>query len=364
MPPKKAVVPWFVTQKAKTTPFDKFMADIAKSLNVTTDSRLDPDWDIYVDLMEKPENQQFKTMKDSKGMTAEDYGFKAFVTSIKNALDVDPPHWAYYRDNSAYLPEFKDRKDENGKTVEDYAFEVFMEIIDSILDRENDFESPEWNHYVEYLKYLPELKDKKDSKGKSAVDYGMEVLVNMIKNHEDKSKYGILLEDMPEFFNLKDASGKTPVMYAAESGEADYMLSMIETPGVDVRIKDNEGKTVYQYYEKFLNEETEHLKKTFANDPDTLAEELDDIESSRKFFLKAIKDAEAKLVARDVASLATASKDISGIGGPIPAVGEIASFLTGQKGDPKAQLKAAREQLGKGRKTRRKSKKSKKSRRV
>jgi len=363
MPPKKAVVPWFVTQKAKTSPFDKFMADIAKSLNVTTDSRLDPDWDIYAELMDKPENQQFKTMKDSKGMTAEDYGFKAFITSIKGALNVDPPHWAYYRDNTAFLPEFKNRKDETGKTAEDYGFEVFMEIIDSILDRESDFESPEWNHYVEYLKYLPELKDKKDSKGKSAVDYGMEVLVNMIKNHEDKSKYGILLEEMPEFFNLKDANGKTPVMYAAEAGEADYMLSMIETPGVDVRIKDNEGKTVYQYYEKFLNEETEHLKKTFANDPDTLAEELDDIESSRKFFLKAIKDAEVKLSAPDLAALRRVAKDIDAPGSKIPLSRQVASYLGLPPGES-LQGYTRKPTGGKGRKTRRKSKKSKKSRRV
>ena len=362
--PQKKGVPWFVTEKAKSSPFDKFMAEVKKTLDNKKGDRLVPLWPAYATLMDKPENEQFKEMRDASGKTAEDYGFDAYIASIRGAVDLDQPDWTYYRATVEYLPEFKDRKDASGKTGEDYGFEAFMEIIESILDRENQFASPEWDDYVDFLKYFTEFKDKKDSTGKSAVDYGMEVLVNMIKNHEDDSKYGVLLEEMPEFFNLKDVNGKTPVMYAAEAGVSDYMLSMIETPGVDVRIKDNEGKTVYHYYEDFLNKETEHLNKNYADDPDTLAEELDDIESNRKFFLKAIKDAEAKAVAPAVAPLAQVSKGISAIGGPIPSVGAVAEFLTGKKGDPKAQLKAAKEQLGKGRKTRRKSKKSKKSRRV
>lgn len=363
MPPKK--VPWF--EGMKPNPFDKFMAEVKKSLDNKKDGRLVPFWQTYATIMDKPENEQFKTMKDAAGKTAEDYGFDAYIASIRGAVDVDPPDWAYYKANVEYLPEFKDRKDASGKTSEDYGFEVFMEIIQSILDRESDFESPEWDNYVDFLKYFPEFKDKKDSKGKSAVDYGMDVLINMIKNHEDDSKYGVLLEEMPEFFNLKDASGKTPLMYLAESGESDFMLSVVETPGVDVRIKDNTGKSVYQYYEEFLNKETEHLKKNYANDPASLEDELDDIESNRTFYLKAIKDAEAKAVASAVAPLAAVSKDISAIGGPIPMVGEVAKFLTTKTGDPKSQIAEAKRQLGKGQKTRklrRKSKKSKKSRRI
>ena len=365
MPPKKAA--WYDTLRPK--PFDKFMAEVKKSLNVMKDSRLVPDWETYTGLMDKPENQEFKTMKDASGKTAEDYGFAAFMASIRGALSVDPPVWQYYRDNVAYLPEFKDRKDASGKTAEDYGFEVFMEIIDSILDRENQFASPEWDEYVNFLKYFTEFKDKKDETGKSAVDYGMEVLVRMIQDGEDDSKYGVLLEEMPEFFNLKDANGKTPVMYAAEAGVSDYMLSMIETPGVDVRIKDNEGKTVYQYYEDFLNRETQTVNTNYANDPAALQRELGEIESNRAFFLKAIKDAEATAVATTVAPLTQVSKEFGKLTGDkkMDALALASKFVTGKAGEPGRVLAEARQQLGKARKTRRKSKKgkkSKKSRRV
>jgi hypothetical protein len=365
MPPKKAVVPWFEGMKPK--PFDKFMAEVKKSLDNKKGSRLVPHWQTYAELMDKPENEQFKTMKDASGKTAEDYGFDAYITSIKNAVvDTDPPDWAYYKANVEYLPEFKDRKDSAGKTGEDYGFEVFMEIIESILDRENQFASPEWDNYVDFLKYFIEFKDKKDDTGKSAVDYGMEVLVKMIQDHEDDSKYGVLLEEMPEFFNLKDANGKTPVMYAAEAGESDYMLSMIETPGVDVRIKDNEGKTVYQYYEDFLNRETNNINQRYANDPASLQRELGEIESNRTFYLKAIKDAEAKAVATTVAPLTQVSKEFGKLTGDkkMDALALALKGVTGKAGEPGRVLAEAKQQLGKGRKTRRKGKKSKKSRRA
>lgn len=355
MPPKK--VPWFVTEKAKTSPFDKFMADIAKSLNVTTGTRLDPDWDIYAELMDKPENQQFKTMKDSKGMTAEDYGFKAFMASIKGALNVDPPDWGYYRDNTAFLPEFKDRKDEAGKTAQDYAFEVFMEIIEDIL-RENELDT-----FGEFLDYFTEFRTMKDDKGKTVMDYGFDKVKKMIDDREDKRTYSMLLKDHPEFFSMKDANGKTLLMYAAESDYVDAVVSMIED-GADVRIKDNEGKTVYQHAEETFDKELKRIAERYKDDPTQLASEQEEVNDSKNYLLKFIKDAEAKAVAPAVAPLAAVSKDISGIGGPIPAVGAVAEFLTGRKGDPKAQLAEAKRQLGKGRKTRRKSKKSKKSRRV
>lgn len=356
MPPKKGV-PWFVTEKAKTSPFDKFMTDIAKSLNVTTGTRLDPDWDIYAELMDKPENQQFKTMKDSKGMTAEDYGFKAFMASIKGALNVDPPDWAYYRDNTAFLPEFKNRKDEAGKTAEDYGFETYMEIIEDIL-REDELDT-----FGEFLDYFTEFRTMRDDRGKSAMDYGFDKVKKMIDDREDKRTYSMLLKDHPEFFSMKDANGKTLLMYAAESDYVDAVVSMIED-GADVRIKDNEGKTVYEHAEEAFNTELNRLAERYKDDPTQLASEQEEVNDSKNYLLKIIKDAEAKLVARDIAPLAATSKSVSEIGGPIPSIGAVAEFLTGKKGPPKAQREATKQQLGRGGKTRRKSKKNKKSRRV
>lgn len=362
MPPKKGV-PWFVTEKAKTSPFDKFMADISKSLNVTTGTRLDPDWDIYAELMDKPENQQFKTMKDSKGMTAEDYGFKAFMASIKGALSVDPPDWAYYRDNTAYLPEFKDRKDETGKTAEDYGFETYMEIIEDIL-REDELDT-----FGEFLDYFTEFRTMKDDKGKTVMDYGFDKVKQMIDEREDKRKYSMLLQEHPEFFSMRDANGKTLLMYAADSMYLDAVVSMIKD-GADVRLKDNEGKTVYEYTAEALDNELKHAMKIYKNDPIQLEREKKEIEASQRYFLKFIKDAETKAVAKEVATaaepLTRVSKEFGKLIGDkkMDALALALKDVSGKAGEPGRVMAEARQQLGKGRKTRRKSKKSKKSRRV
>lgn len=408
MPPKKKGVPWFVTEKAKSSPFDKFITEVKTALSRKVGSTVDPDWDTYTYLLDKPENAEFKTMRDASGKTIEDYGFEAYIQGVRSAMAMKPPKWEYYDDMVDYLPEFKDRRDSAGKTAEDYVFEVFIAVTKALVDAdppkwelynsminnhpnlkdrkdttgksavdygfetfmeivldilEDDDLYTMWDDYGEFLDYFPQFRTMKDDKGKTVMDYGFDKLKQMIDEREDKRTYSMFLKDHPEFFSMKDANGKTLLMYAAESDYVDAVVSMIED-GADVRIKDNEGKTVYEHAEEAFNKELNRLAERYKDDPDQLAFEQEEVNDSKNYLLKAIKDAEAKLVARDIAPLAATSKSVSEIGGPIPSIGAVAEFLTGKKGPPKAQREATKQQLGRGRKTRRKSKKSKKSRRV
>lgn len=187
---------------------------------------------------------------------------------------------------------------------------------------------------------------------KSKTEKRFDKIVKKIKNTDDWRDYDLYLEENPVLVTMKDKDGKTLLIHAAESDSPDAMRIMIEDHNADVTVKDNAGKTAYDYAAEKFDKELKYIMDRYKDYPADLAREKKAVEENRDFFLKVIRDAEAKKTATTVEPLTRVSKDISAIGGPIPAVGSVAEFLTGKKGDPKAQLSQAKTQLGKGRKTR------------
>jgi hypothetical protein len=197
-----------------------------------------------------------------------------------------------------------------------------------------------------------------------------EKVAKKIKENDDWRNYEFDLEDNPEIINMQDADGRTLVSLAAQTGYADAMANLIENHKADVTIRDKTGKTPSDYFTAHIDGEVANIKSKTGRlySPEEAKREIDELEDTRKYFMKIIKDAETLKSASLAEPLTRVSKTYGELTGDkkMDALALASQYVTGVKGVPTKTIAEAKTTLGRGRANRktRKSKKTRRTRRV